>query len=285
MTTNTALIPVDQAPQSTFWQRFGRGLLTVGRLLGRGGVAVGEAASSAYSAIDPDARRHIAQLPLVGLSMLMPRAPDVVALPDDGSRPVVFVHGLGGKPGNFVAMKAYFAMLGRTRVYLVDLTRAGSFDEMSKRVRRIIEEVAGCNQLGPEDQVDVVAHSMGGIAARLALTDPETAKRVHTLITLGTPHSGTHLARFAATDVTLDLRPKSPLMQRLASTSGPTTEVRTVAMWSRADVFMLPAESARWEGAENVEVLGFTHYAYLLKRRGWKTVFELLAEPAEDLAA
>ena len=52
--------------------------------------------------------------------------------------------------------------------------------------------------------------------------------------------------------------------------------VRVVAMWSPADVFILPAEGAQLAGAKNVEMTGFTHYSYLLRRRGWKTIFETL---------
>jgi pimeloyl-ACP methyl ester carboxylesterase len=284
MSPEAAIVSFDRPlpVREGFWKRFGRGAAIIGRALGRGGQAVGKTAASAYSAIDPDVRLHIAQLPVVGMSMLLPRAEDIAALPDDGCRPVVFVHGLGGQPGNFIGMKTYFKLLGRTRVYLVDLTGAGSFDEMSARVSDVIERVVVCNGLGPDDAVDVVAHSMGGIAARLALRDPAIAGRVQTLVTLGTPHSGTYLARFAATDVTLDLRPKSPLMDTLSKLAeGEPKDVRIVAMWSPADVFILPAEGAQLAGAENIELAGFTHYSYLMRRRGWKTVFETLTECGE----
>lgn len=38
--------------------------------------------------------------------------------------------------------------------------------------------------------IDLVAHSMGGLVARMALTDADAARKVERLITLGTPHAG-----------------------------------------------------------------------------------------------
>jgi triacylglycerol esterase/lipase EstA (alpha/beta hydrolase family) len=249
-------------------------------VVGRGGRTLGHALGSAYRAVDPDVRQHIAQLPVVGLSMLMPHRRDVTPLPDDGYRPLIFVHGLGGRPGNFVGMTAYARALGRRRVYLVDFSKDRSFEEMAARLRDFIARVVEVNALDRGARVDLVAHSLGGIVVRLALRDDELAARVATLITLGSPHGGTHLARLAATSVTLDLRPDSGLIAALArlALEGGSPAVRTVAFWSRADVFMLPADGARLPGAENIELQGVTHYGYLMEPRCWRAVFEVLAE-------
>jgi len=200
-------------------------------------------------------------------------------MPDDGHRPLVLVHGLGGGPGNFVGMNAYFRALGRSRIYRADLTGAHSFDEMVGRLHELIVRLVECNRLEPDAQVDIVAHSMGGVVARLALRDPAIASRVHTLVTLGTPHSGTYLARFASTAVTLDLRPGSTLQRELArdECGGACGDARIVAFWSRSDVIILPAEGAQLAGAENVEMSGFTHYSYLILPRSWRAVFDVLS--------
>ncbi|MCB9563706.1 MAG: hypothetical protein H6709_13275 [Kofleriaceae bacterium] len=46
----------------------------------------------------------------------------------------------------------------------------------------------------PHDRVRLIAHSMGGLDARWALTDPAIAARVDELVTIGTPHHGTPIA-------------------------------------------------------------------------------------------
>lgn len=45
--------------------------------------------------------------------------------------------------------------------------------------------------------VDLVAHSMGGLVARIALTDADAARKVERLITLGTPHAGSFAVTMA----------------------------------------------------------------------------------------
>jgi triacylglycerol lipase len=49
----------------------------------------------------------------------------------------------------------------------------------------------------PHDRVDIIAHSLGGLDARYALTHCGLATRVRALVTIGTPHRGTPLADLA----------------------------------------------------------------------------------------
>ncbi|WP_370467254.1 esterase/lipase family protein [Streptomyces sp. 5-10] len=54
-----------------------------------------------------------------------------------------------------------------------------------------------CTRTG-HGPVDVIGHSLGGLIARRATTSSAsvgTDARVHTLVTLGTPHGGTLLSR------------------------------------------------------------------------------------------
>lgn len=49
----------------------------------------------------------------------------------------------------------------------------------------------------PHERVDLIAHSLGGLDARYALTHLGLARRVRSLVTVGTPHHGTPLADLA----------------------------------------------------------------------------------------
>jgi len=285
----TALVDVASAPvvprestrtdSDTGWARTGRGFVAVGRALGGAGVWVGRAASSAYLAIDPDVRRHVGQLPLMGLTLLSPRRARVEAQPDDGQRPIVFVHGLVGHPGNFLPMRKFMALHGRKRTYAFALDATASIEENAQCLSRFVDEVIRVNALPTDTQVDCVAHSMGGLVARLAL-DTEPPARIANLVTLGSPHQGTYAARYGASRNVVDLRPDSPVMRRLAAQlpwPGPPSRPRLVALWSAADVLLLPAEAACAEGAETIEMPGFTHYSYLLHPRGWSQVLQVLS--------
>jgi pimeloyl-ACP methyl ester carboxylesterase len=247
--------------------------------LGKAAVKTGQSAAAAYQAVDPDARRHLAQLPVMGLSMLGPRGSSVEPLPDDGHRPVVLVHGLAGHPGNFLALRQYLAHKGRRRVYALDFGSAESLDLMAALLRDFVATVVERNALGADDQVDIVAHSMGGLVTRLAIEDPDTASRVACVVTLASPHSGTYTARLGGSSPTTELRPESPVVARLAAQLPWTPrpgQPRLVALWSAADLIVLPGEGGQVPGAENIELPGYTHYSYFLDPEAWRLIHRVL---------
>ncbi|MFT7622892.1 MAG: triacylglycerol esterase/lipase EstA (alpha/beta hydrolase family), partial [Myxococcota bacterium] len=127
---------------------------------------VSRVVSAAYHAVDPDARRHIAQMPVLGLTLIARRNPAAVALADDGARPVLCVHGLGGHRGNFTPLRAWLHLFGRTRTYSVGFPRGTRVHQMAELLRAEIATVLRVNGLPADSQVDLVCHSMGGIVAR-----------------------------------------------------------------------------------------------------------------------
>jgi pimeloyl-ACP methyl ester carboxylesterase len=263
-----------------FFSLVGRGLVRAGRAVGYGAKVAAIAVADGYRAVDPDLRRHIAQLPLMGLTMLSSRKPTITPLPDDGHRPIVFVHGLGGHPGNFSLMKLFFRYHGRSRAYSFSFGSDEPLEEVAARLALLVAELSLQNNLSEEHRFDLVAHSMGGIVSRLALEDPSFAKKIATLVTLGTPHSGTYIARYANTMHTLSLRPNSPIVARLQAQLpwGSRPEFpRLVALHSDTDLLLLPPSAACVEGAENLEMNGFTHYSYLLHPTAFQRVFEALS--------
>jgi len=240
--------------------------------------SIGSGIASAFRAVDADVPRHLAELPVLGLTMLAARRLPAVALPDDGLRPIVFVHGLGGHRGNFLPARMYLKLQGRTRTYSVGFPADADLESMAVELRQFITEVCTANGLPDNAQIDLVAHSMGGIVARLALEDELVRSRVATLVTLGTPHAGTYAARYAQTTFLLALRPDSPLMKRLAKQLPWNSGPRLVTFWSASDLLLLPASTASVEGAQNIELPGTTHYGYLLR----PSCFQALAKALED---
>lgn len=253
--------------------------LAVARALLKAGAAVGRAVKSGVDAVDPDVWKHAADVPLVALTMLAPAPRPLDAMPDDGRVPVLFVHGLAGHPGNFLPMRAYFRAMGRPRTHAVALPPDCSIEVLGTVLADTLEAAAA---RAPRGELDVVAHSLGGLVARAALLELErrgAAARVRTLVTLGTPHAGSHLARYANTVTTRDLRPGSPLLSRLDAQlpwRGPPAQPRLVAFWTRADVIILPAEASTVEGADNRELPGLSHNGLLLSPTAWDAVFRVL---------
>ncbi len=109
--------------------------------------------------------------------------------------PVVLCHGLFGFDEIEVvgSRHAYFrgvpARLEKSS-WQVSLARVPGAASVKLRAH----ELAECVRTVEAPRVNIVAHSMGGIDARYAISRLGLAKRVATLITVGAPHRGTPVA-------------------------------------------------------------------------------------------
>jgi pimeloyl-ACP methyl ester carboxylesterase len=268
--------PVDEARVRDALAATVSALAVAGKATGRAAAWVGRGVAAAYLSIDPDVRMHLADVPLLAPTLLARREQIVEALPDDGRAPIVCVHGLAGHPQNFLGLRAVMWLHGRRRFYTFGYDEREPLERAAEGLARTLHEVARVNGLAADARVDLVAHSMGGLVARLALLDGAFAARVRTFVTLGTPHHGTLAARFIATSRGLDLRPGSPVLERVAAQVPWRSPPRLVAFWSPADVLMLPATTARVDGADNREIPGVSHVGYLTRPRALARVQEAL---------
>jgi triacylglycerol esterase/lipase EstA (alpha/beta hydrolase family) len=260
-----------EQPVSSFWSRLGGSLL-------RAGTASFSWAKDRYEGIAPEFRTHLGEAPLLALTLLAPGKTPKLSLPDDGQRLVVFVHGLAGHRGNFLPMQSYFGWLGRSRTVSIGFPNRNSIEEMAEHLATSIEALARENQLEGKS-IDIVAHSMGGIITRLALRDPELASRIHTVITLATPHHGTQLARYLDTMKVRELQPGSKLLGELSCQlpwGRDPLMPRLICFWTPKDLVLLPPRSAVVDGAEEVCVPESTHLGFMLKPVVWEQVFRIL---------
>jgi len=155
--------------------------------------------------------------------------------------PIVLVHGI-------VDNRTAFTMLRRgLRRRGFGCIRAFSYPphtndvrSTARRLADFVEEI--CEDTGAES-VHIVGHSLGGLVARYYVQRLGGDTRVHTLVTLGTPHEGTHAARFLPHPLIRQLRPESDLIAELAEPA-PGCATRFVAVHSDIDQLIVPARSA-----------------------------------------
>ena len=126
----------------------------------------------------------------------------VVPVPGPSERgpplPVVLVHGLFGfdrigVPGArfdyFRGIAKHLEALG-CHAHAVRLPASASVPDRARELVTAIEAL-------PHRRIDLIAHSLGGLDARYALSHLGLASRVRSLVTVGTPHRGTPLADLA----------------------------------------------------------------------------------------
>ncbi|WNM29726.1 alpha/beta fold hydrolase [Streptomyces sp. Li-HN-5-11] len=198
-----------------------------------------------------------------GPGCALPSPDGAAQLPTEAKPPVVLLHGFIDNRSVFVLLRRNLAQHGRQRVESLNYSPLTcDIRTAAELLGRHIEEI--CERTGAR-QVDVVGHSLGGLIARYYVQRLGGDLRVRTLVTLGTPHSGTRVAPLAnAHPIVRQMRPGSELIEEL-SRPAPGCRTHFVSFWSDLDHLMDPLESACIDHpdleAENVQVSGIGHLA------------------------
>lgn len=109
--------------------------------------------------------------------------------------PVVLAHGILGfdelKLGSttseyFRGVPARLTKVG-AKVYAFQVSPTASIAERARELARVVESLDA-------QKVNIIAHSMGGLDARFAISRLQLASRVASLTTIASPHRGTPLA-------------------------------------------------------------------------------------------
>ncbi|MEU0003117.1 alpha/beta fold hydrolase [Streptomyces sp. NPDC006314] len=192
-----------------------------------------------------------------------PAADGTVRLPVRSGPPVVLLHGFIDNRSVFVLLRRSLAQHGRQRVESLNYSPLTcDVRAAAELLGRHVEEI--CERAGTT-RVDIVGHSLGGLIARYYVQCLGGDLRVRTLVTLGTPHSGTRVAPLAnAHPIVRQMRPGSEVIEELARPA-PGCRTRFVSFWSDLDSVMVPLETACLEHPDldtrNVRVSGIGHLA------------------------
>ncbi|MEU1463463.1 alpha/beta fold hydrolase [Streptomyces sp. NPDC005727] len=184
-------------------------------------------------------------------------------LPGRPGPPVVLLHGFIDNRSVFVLLRRSLARSGRQRVESLNYSPLTCDIRIAAELLgRHVEEI--CERTG-STQVDIVGHSLGGLIARYYAQCLGGDIRVRTLVTLGTPHSGTRAVPLAsAHPIVRQMRPGSEVIEELTRPA-PGCRTRFVSFWSDLDSVMDPLESACIDHPDlevrNVRVTGIGHLA------------------------
>lgn len=187
---------------------------------------------------------------------------DQVAGPGDGRRGVVFVHGYGCNRGFWTPWLQRLERQGRKFVAVNLEPPFASIDEQARCLDQAVAKVRLASGRAPV----LVCHSMGGLVARAWLrAQKERAGSaceetvVAHVITIGSPHAGTWLAKFGWTVDGRQMRADSPWLQSLAAQWQQYEGQDFTCWWSNADNMVMPPSTASLPGADNRLAHGLAH--------------------------
>ena len=195
--------------------------------------------------------------------------------------PVILVHGLACNRGYWFWFRRQLEIRGY-RAYAVDCAPwYARIDTYPAQLARAIDDVLG--DTGAR-QVIVIGHSMGGLVTRAYLDRFGTGK-VAQVFTLGTPHQGTWMARFAYSPNVRDMAERSEWLDQLRARES-SRAVQPYAMFaclfSYHDNLVTPQRNATLPGAAAIAVSGVGHLSLALSPAVLEAVLAIL-EPARSL--
>lgn len=173
--------------------------------------------------------------------------------------PVLMVHGYCCNRGAHWLLARRLAGSG-FRPILVDLEPVhASIDDYVDALAVRIDAILAHEGVA---RVPAVAHSMGGLALR-AYAARHGGGKLGPVVTIGTPHRGTRLARLGMGANAGQMRPGSDWLRELPA---PAAADRWLALWSTHDNIVAPQEGGRLDGSKDLRFEGIGHMSLLADR-------------------
>lgn len=197
--------------------------------------------------------------------------------------PILLVHGMIDNRAMFTVLTRKLRAHGFQRVSTLN------YSPMTNDVRAAAEKLAArveelVAQTGYE-RIHIVGHSLGGLIARYYVQRLGGDERVHTLVTMGTPHHGSLAAHLVPVRLGQQLRPSSDLFAELDQPA-PGCRTRFVAFWSDIDQLIVPHDNARLRhpdlNSHDEPVHGVGHLSLPINGEITARVSQVLAELNTD---
>ncbi len=192
--------------------------------------------------------------------------------------PILLVHGLADNRSIFAPLRHSLRRRGFSRI--LAWNHDGVLGGVERAATALATRVEQVRRETGYERLHIVGHSLGGIIARWYVQKLGGDRHVHTLVTLGSPHAGTHAARLLPLPVSRQLRPGSAMLAALAAPA-PGCRTRVLSVWSDLDELVLPHRSAELRhpdlATRNIGVHAVGHLALLIDHRVVREIGSALA--------
>ncbi|ESQ13916.1 MAG: alpha/beta fold hydrolase [Thiohalocapsa sp. PB-PSB1] len=120
---------------------------------------------------------------------------------------------------------------------------------------------------GADVRFALIGFSMGGLIARIYLQELGGHRRVNPFIALSAPMAGSLWSWVFWGQGARQMRPGSPLLQRLQRNASALDGMRLYSYWTPLDAVILPANSSVWSLAHNRRIWAACHPCMLWNKQ------------------
>jgi triacylglycerol esterase/lipase EstA (alpha/beta hydrolase family) len=165
--------------------------------------------------------------------------------------PVLLVHGVYDTSARFRKMSRVLQAHGLGPVHAMDITPSDASITLEAMGEQVMRSVRELKETAGAQQVDIVAFSMGALAARQLLRTPDGRSSVRRLVLLSGPHHGTLTAYLGWNVGARQMRPGSAFLRELKAGEDRWGDVEVFSFYSPFDLVVIPATSSVLDGAHN----------------------------------
>ncbi|MEH2250755.1 esterase/lipase family protein [Nostoc sp.] len=190
--------------------------------------------------------------------------------------PVLLIHGIDDTRAVFQKMAVHLVLQGWSvhSLNLVPNNGDVGLDELAKQVADYVTAT-----FAPEQRLDLIGFSMGGIVSRYYVQRLGGINRVQRFITISSPHNGTVVAYGSSRPGCLQMRPDSILLKDLNSDAVMLGQLDFTSIWTPYDLMIVPANSSQMSVGREVIVPVALHPWMLTDSRSLTVVTAALAKP------
>jgi triacylglycerol lipase len=190
--------------------------------------------------------------------------------------PILLVHGLMDTSHKMRKISRHLQDLG-WQVFDIDL-KANNGDT---RLEILAGQVADLvdRTFAPEQQIDLLGFSMGGLVTRYYIQRLGGIDRVQRFITISAPHQGTFAAHFSLRPGCIQMRPNSDFIKDLRRDVDRLNYLNFTSLWTPFDLIILPPSSSQLGIGTERSFPVLAHPLMVADRRMLDAIVEALSQP------
>jgi triacylglycerol lipase len=193
--------------------------------------------------------------------------------------PILLVHGLMDTSSKMRKISSHLHNLG-WQVFDIDLIPNNGDSRLEILAQQLADLVD--RTFSPDQPIDLLGFSMGGLVSRYYLQRLGGIARVHRFISISAPNNGTIAAEFSLRPGCRQMRPNSEFMTDLNSDVDRLKSLNFTSIWTPFDLIILPPSSSQLGIGTDISIPVIAHPLMVADKRILNAVTDALSQPVQS---
>ncbi len=189
--------------------------------------------------------------------------------------PVLLIHGLTDTSHKMRKIASHLRHQGWD-VYDISLTPNNGDGRLEVLAEQVADLIA--RTFAPQQSIDLIGFSMGGLVGRYYLQRLGGIDRVQRFVTISSPHHGTISAYFSTRVGCMQMRPDAQFMVELNRDVHILKQLKFTSIWTPFDLMILPPSSSKLGIGKEIEIPVVAHPLMVADRRCLKAIEAALSQ-------